>query len=298
MEPRLGVFENDGRTIHYAEMGDPDAPLLLCLHGFPEYWAAWQEIMPRLAADFHVVAPDQRGFNRSFKPDMVEDYQTRYLVQDLGHIADHFSPDRPFALAGHDWGASVAYAFAFRRPDRLTHLVIVNGVHPFCFQKAIVEDAGQRRASQYMNRLRAPDADELMSADDFARTLNMIAGFSQSDWMTPETAEAYRAAWREKGALTAMLNWYRASPIVVPEPDETDVDAPLLDLPADALAVRVPHLVVWGEKDVALTPACLEGLDRFAADLTVRRVSDAGHWVLHERPDAVAEAMHTFLRGS
>ena len=94
-----------------------------------------------------------------------------------------------------------------------------------------------------------------------------------------------------------MLNWYRASPIVVPEPDETDVDAPLLDLPADALAVRVPHLVVWGEEDVALTPACLEGLDRFAADLTVRRVAEAGHWILHERPDAVAEAS-AFLRGS
>lgn len=295
MQPRFGVFEGEGRQFHYAEMGDPDAPLLLCLHGFPEYWAAWREVMPHLARDFHVVAPDQRGFNLSFKPELVEDYQARYLVQDAGLIADHFSPHSPFVLAGHDWGASVAYAYAFRRPDRLSRLVIVNGVHPYCFQRAIIEDEGQRRASQYINRLRAPDAEVLLSADDYARMLQMIAGFSTSGWMMPETTAAYRQAWRQKGALKAMLDWYRASPVVVPEPDATDIVAPILDLPVEAMSIATPHLVVWGERDAALTPACLNGLERFAPDLTVEHVPDAGHWILHEQPHAVAGAMHAFL---
>ena len=292
---RFGFHAVDGVELHYAAAGNPGNPLIICLHGFPEYWAAWREVMTALADRYHLVAPDQRGFNLSSKPQGVDAYRARHMVADLAVLADRFSPGRPFVLAGHDWGASIAYAYAFAHPGRLSHLVIANGVHPACFQRAIFEDEAQRKASQYINRLRAPDADELMSEDGFRRTLKMIAGFSQTDWMMEETRADYLKAWSEPGAMTAMLNWYRASPIAVPLPGEPPGDSFVLSLPGEAMAVRMPHLVVWGDVDEALRPVCLEGLDRYSPDLTIRKIAGAGHWILHEKPAEVANAIRLFL---
>ena len=292
---RFGFHAVDGVELHYAAAGNPGNPLIICLHGFPEYWAAWREVMTALADRYHLVAPDQRGFNLSSKPQGVDAYRARHMVADLAVLADRFSPGRPFVLAGHDWGASIAYAYAFAHPGRLSHLVIANGVHPACFQRAIFEDEAQRKASQYINRLRAPDADELMSEDGFRRTLKMIAGFSQTDWMMEETRADYLKAWSEPGAMTAMLNWYRASPIAVPLPGEPPGDSFVLSLPGEAMAVRMPHLVVWGDADEALRPVCLEGLDRYSPDLTIRKIAGAGHWILHEKPAEVANAIRLFL---
>lgn len=291
---RFGEATNGEVTIRYAAAGDPAAPLILMLHGFPEYWAAWKKVMLRLADRFHVVAPDQRGYNRSSKPQGVEAYRARHLAADVAAVADTLSPGRPFVLAGHDWGASVAYAYAFAHPERLSYLVIANGVHPACFQRAIFDDEGQRRASQYINRLTAADAEQLLSEDGYRRLMRMISGFSRTDWMTGEEADAYRRAWSQPGALTAMLNWYRASPVMVPEPGAPAPHSPILDIPAEQLSVRVPHLLIWGEADEALRPVCFEGLEEYAPRLTVERVAGAGHWILHEKPDAVAAAIRTF----
>lgn len=294
---RFGFHATDGVELHYAAAGDPGKPLMICLHGFPEYWVAWRQVMTALSDRYHVVAPDQRGFNLSSKPAGVEAYRTRKMVADLAAFADHFSPGKPFVLAGHDWGASVAYAFAFAHPERLSHLLVANGVHPACFQRAILEDEAQRKASQYISRLRAPDAEALMTEDGFRRTLNMIAGFSQTDWITAEIKADYLEAWSRAGVMTAMLNWYRASPIVVPQPGAEPAVSPVLSLPDEAMTVHVPHLVIWGEADNALRPACLEGLDRYAPDLTIRKIAGAGHWILHEKPTEVAEAIRLFLTG-
>jgi epoxide hydrolase 4 len=295
---RFGFHATDAVKLHYAVAGDAEKPLMICLHGFPEYWAAWREVMNALAGHFHLVAPDQRGFNLSSKPDGIEAYRVRDMVADLAALADLFSPGKPFVLAGHDWGASVAYAYAFAHPERLSHLVVANGVHPACFQRAIFEDEAQRRASQYINRLRAADADALMSEDGYRRAFDMISGFSQIDWMTPQTRADYIEAWGRPGAMTAMLNWYRCSPIVVPRPGETAEDSHVLSLPAEAMAVRMPHLVIWGEADEALRPVCLEGLDRYASELTIRKIVGAGHWILHEKPAEIASTIRLFLAGS
>ncbi|MDN2581356.1 alpha/beta hydrolase [Aquibium sp. ELW1220] len=291
----FGFFDVGEGRLHYASAGDPSRPLILCLHGFPEYWAAWSGVMTELADAFFLVAPDQRGFNLSFKPQGEEAYRTRRTVADLAALVDHLSPRRPFILAGHDWGASVAYAYAFSHADRLSHLVIANGAHPVCFQRAILEDQGQRSASQYFHTLRAPGAAARMAENDFARTMKMLAGFSRTDWLTPEIAAGYRAAWAQPGAMEAMLHWYKSSPIVVPKPGDVVDDAPLLAVAPERVTVAMPHLVLWGEADEALRPACLEGLDDFAPDLTVERVPGAGHWILHEKPAAVAAAIRTFL---
>ncbi len=293
--PRFQTVNVGDVSLNVVIDGDPSRPAVVCLHGFPEYWGAWSEVMERLAGDFFVVAPDQRGFNTSSKPAGIEAYRTRHMVADLAMLADHFSPGRPFVLAGHDWGASVAYAYAFAHPDRLSHLVIANGVHPVCFQRAIYDDAGQRQASQYMNRLKAADAEELLSANGFRKLLRMIDGFSSSSFMTRDRREAYIDAWSQDGALTGMLNWYRASPIVVPAPGEPAPPSLILDLPEEQFRVAMPHLLLWGEEDQALRPACFEDLGRFAADLTIERIPGASHWILHEKPDEVAAAIRRFL---
>src|SRR4051812_18661925 len=119
---RFGTFENGEIELNYAACGSAEHPLVICLHGFPEYWAAWSAVMWELCGSFHVVAPDQRGFNLSFRPGGVEAYRPRHMVRDLAAFADHLSPNRPFILAGHDWGASIAYAYGFAYPERLTHL--------------------------------------------------------------------------------------------------------------------------------------------------------------------------------
>ena len=281
--------------MHYAAVGDPSKPLVICLHGFPEFWVAWRGVMEALSDRYYLVAPDQRGFNLSSKPEGVDSYRAKHMVADLASLADTLSPRRPFVLAGHDWGASVAYAYAFAHPDRLSSLVIANGVHPACFQRAINDDEEQRAASQYINRLRAADAEELMSEDGFRRLFNMLAGFSRTSWMTDAVKRDYLDAWQKPGALTAMLNWYRASPIDVPAPGEPAPASKVLDIPVEALAVKMPHLVVWGEADEALRPSCIDGLGTYAPDLTLRVVSGTGHWLLHERPDEVAALIRDFL---
>ena len=293
---RFGENTAGGITLRYAAMGRSGAPLILMLHGFPEYWAGWRAVMERLADRYFLVAPDQRGYNLSSKPEGVENYRARHLVGDIAALADTLSPDQPFALAGHDWGASIAYAYAFTHPGRLTHLVIANGVHPACFQRAIFDDPDQRRASQYINWLRSSKAELKLPEDDFARMKRMLSGFSDTGWMDDAELRTYRAAWSEPGALTGMLNWYRASPVIVPEPGAaTPPGKSVLDLPVGAMTVAAPHLVLWGEADVALLPSCLDGLDRYAPELAVKKIAGAGHWILHEKPDEVAAAIAGFV---
>lgn len=295
MDASFVTHDTGAVRLNVALAGDPSAPLLICLHGFPEYWAGWARVMRELAGDFRLAAPDQRGFNLSSKPEGVDAYRVGHMVADLASLADSLSPGRPFALAGHDWGASVAYAYAMAHSHRLSHLVIANGVHPVGFQRAIIEDPEQRRASQYINRLRAPDAEALLAEGGFRRLLHMIEGFSHAPFLDDRARAGYVEAWSQPGALTGMLNWYRATPLVVPPVDEPAPDVPLLAMPEDPFMVRVPHLVVWGEADLALRPSCLRGLDRFAPGLAVERIADAGHWLLHEKPGEVAAAMRAFL---
>lgn len=289
----FGEHDTGEARLRYAEIGPREAPLVICLHGFPEYWVAWRGVMEALAGNFRLVAPDQRGYNRSSRPQNVEAYRSKELVADIAALADHLSPNRPFALAGHDWGASVAYAYAFRHPQRLAHLVIANGVHPVCFQRAILDDPAQREASQYINLLRSTRAEELLAADGFRRLMGMIEKFSTADFMDEDTRAGYLDAWRQEGVLTGMLNWYRAAPIVVPGLGEQAAMPELMS--AGNFEVRMPHLLLWGEADEALLPSTIVGLGDFAPDLTIRRFADAGHWILHEKPRKVAAVMKDFL---
>lgn len=295
MHFRFDFAEVNGISLHYAACGEPHAPLILFLHGFPEYWAAWADVMPHLAGDYFCVAPDQRGFNLSSKPGNQSDYAARHMVEDACQLAERLAPGRPIVLAGHDWGASVAYAFAMRHPDRVSRLVIANGVHPGTFQTALLTDPEQIAASQYFHLLRDPKAEEVMSRDNYARLMGMLERFSQTPFLTEDAKARYRDAWAQPGALTAMLNWYRASPIYVPEAGTTPDPDKALKIDPEQLRITMPHLLIHGIEDQALRPSSFAGIEAFAPQVEVHRVEGAGHWILHERPGLVAETMKEWL---
>jgi pimeloyl-ACP methyl ester carboxylesterase len=285
----------NGVELHVRAVGDPDAPLLVLLHGFPEHSGAWDEVLPALAGQFHAVAPDQRGYARSSKPEGVDAYRVKNLVRDVLALSERLSPGRPFNLVGHDWGGSVAYATAIAAPARIARLAVINGVHPGPFQRALIEDEAQRRASSYMHTLRDPSAEERLSADNFGKLVGMLSRFGPQPWLTPERQARYIEAWSPPGALTGMLNWYRASPLLVPHPGEAVDPAKVMQLDPARLRVRMPHLVIWGMDDRALLPVSRATLPDYCDDLAVREIEGADHWVVHQRTTEVIGHLRDFL---
>ena len=292
---RHTTVQVNGIELHLRSMGEPTAPLVLFLHGFPEYSGAWDDVLPAFAGACHAVAPDQRGYARSSKPEGVEAYRIKHLVRDILALGELLSPQRPFALVAHDWGASVGYATAIAAPKRISKLVVINGVHPGPFQRALVEDEAQRQASGYMHYLRDPKAEAGLSANNFEKLLGMLVRFGPQPWLIPQTRAGYLEAWSPPGALTGMLNWYRATPLVVPKPGDAVDPATLPKLDPAQLRVRMPHLVVWGMDDRALLPVARATLADYCDDLSVVEIAGADHWVVHQKTGEVIGHIRDFL---
>jgi pimeloyl-ACP methyl ester carboxylesterase len=284
-----------GVTLNVALAGDPGAPPVILLHGFPESHRTWRAIAPLLQDRFRLVMPDLRGFAGSDKPEGVDAYRTDKVVADLLALADALEIGR-FALVGHDWGGAAAWAAAIKGDPRIERLAIINSPHPVIFQKSLVEDADQRAASQYITAFRTPGFERAVAAMGFETFFDKTFGGHVDLALIPhEEKRRYVAEWAEPGALTAMFNWYRASPLVVPGPGAT---VPTPDWVLGAFPkVRIPTLVVWGMRDVALLPVQLDGLDRLVDGLTVVRLPNAGHFAPWEAPEAVAAALAPFLDG-
>lgn len=282
-----------GITLNVATGGPPGEEAIIFLHGFPESHRTWREIAPVLAGDYFVVAPDQRGFAGSDKPVGVENYRADRIVEDLIALADMLDIGR-FTLVGHDWGGAVSWLAALRHPDRIRRLVIINAPHPLVFQKSLIEDPNQRAASQYITAFRNPEMErglEAMGLDSFyART---FASHADIPRVSDEERAAYLADWGAPGALTAMLNWYRASEVVVPAPGEQAELPAWTRLPFPKIVV--PTLVIWAMRDTALLPVQLGGLYDLVEDLRIVQVPDAGHFIPWEKPGPVIRAIDDFM---
>lgn len=290
-----GLTLPTGVTLNVALAGPVDAPPVVFLHGFPESHRTWRGMEP-LLGDFRLIMPDQRGFGGSDRPEGVEHYRTDRIVDDLFALADALGLER-FALVGHDWGGAVAWAAAIRGDPRLSRLAIANAPHPVVFQKSLIEDSGQRAASQYVTAFRTPGFEAAVEAMGweafFDKSFSPHVGLAA---IPAEERARYIADWSRPGALTAMLNWYRASRLLVPRPGVT---VPIPDWLLGAFpSIRIPTLVVWGMRDKALLPVQLEGLDRLVDYLTIVRVEDAGHFLPWEKPEALAAPLRSFLRGA
>jgi len=267
--------EVNGVKLHYVEQGT--GALILFLHGFPEFWYEWRDLIPEFASDYHAVAPDMRGYNLSDQPERVEAYQVPVIVEDVHALAVSLSAHR-FVLVGHDWGGVIAWAYASAHPEMLDKLIIVNAPHPVIFARELAGNPAQRQASAYFNLFQSPQAEAFLAQNDFALLQGLIR-----PWAPPAVIEEYLACWRR--GLTGALNYYRAA----------QLHSPVAEGLPQMNTIATPTLVIWGEKDIALLTGNLDGLDRYVTDLTVRRVPDGTHWVIHEKTAEVIRYMREFL---
>jgi pimeloyl-ACP methyl ester carboxylesterase len=283
----------NGITLHYARSGS--GPLMVFLHGFPEFWYAWKDQLDEFGTDHLAVAPDMRGYNLSSKPASVEDYRMPALVEDVQGLASKLgaSPSRTFVLVGHDWGGVVAWAYAMAHPEMLDKLVIINAPHPAVFRREIQENPAQQKASAYMLMFRSAEAEKTLSANNHERLVNIVLGEGlKQGHFTEADKKAYLEAWSQPGALTGGLNYYRAAQVGPPSGGQTSANTLATAMPK----ISVPTLVIWGEKDTALLTGNLNGLDEHVSALTVKRIPDGTHWVVHEKRDVVNGYIREFIR--
>ena len=278
--------------LHYASCGAPGAPLMVFLHGFPEFWYAWRALLPAFGDRFHAVAPDLRGYNLSDKPADVRAYRAPALVADIDALVRGLGHER-CVLVAHDWGGAAAWSYAIAHPQRVARLVILNSPHPVLFARALAHDAGQQAASQYMNWLRRPGSEAVLARDDFTRLDEFFLRLGGAAWFHGEVRDAYHAAWAQPGAIAGGVNYYRASPLYPPVGD--DPGAARLALAEDDFVVRAKTLVIWGDGDTALLPVLLGGLDRLVPDLRIVRLADATHWLVHEQPQRIIREISGFV---
>jgi len=282
----------NGVSLHYAHCGK--GPLIIFLHGFPEYWDMWKEQLEEFGKDYLAVAPDMRGYNLSSKPQEVSQYKQRYLMEDIRLLAEHLG-FRKFILAAHNWGGAVAWTFAMFYPQCLEKLVIVNAPHPAIFERELRNSPEQREASSYMLLFRSPEAEKKLSDNNYSYLLKMAFGeIIKNGVLTGDDVKGYITAWSQPGALTGGLNYYRAANV---EALENPVDAVKKPALGESLPeVSVPTLVIWGEKDSALLPGCIEGLENYITDCTIKRIPDASHWIVREKPGLVSQLIRDFLK--
>jgi pimeloyl-ACP methyl ester carboxylesterase len=268
----------NGIRLHWVEMGA--GPLVVLLHGFPEFWYSWRHQIPVLAERFRVVAPDLRGYNLSEKPQAGYDIET--LTDDVRALIHSLGEDRA-VIVGHDWGGVIAWAFAARFPEATEKLVIMNAPHPRRFQETMSSGIRQLLRSSYVLFFQIPRLPELLLGANqcwlLARAMQRSA--ASADTFSADDLDRYREAMSRPGALTAALGYYRA---IFRTRSQT---LQLGNVPS-------PTLVLWGIQDTALGRELAEGLEQWVPDITVRYL-DCGHWTQQERPQEVNRYLMEFL---
>ncbi len=264
----------------------PDAPLALCLHGFPEVALSWAAQMPVLAAlGYRVWAPNQRGYGLSSRPGHREDYALEHLLADVAALIDASGASR-VVLLGHDWGAIVAWCFAARRVRPLEKLVIINVPHPVCFARAL-RRPGQMLRSWYAGFFQIPRLPEWLLGRRGAQPVVDLMLRSSTDpaHFPRELLEATRANAAQPGALKAMIDWYRAL---------IRGGGLRRQLRQGFPVIEVPTLMLWGEKDTALAKHTTNGTEAFVRDLELRFLPGVSHWVQQDATEVCNKALQTF----
>ena len=285
-----------GTTLACRGAGEGRVRVLL-LHGFPEAAFVWDEVMQALAPQVACLAPNLRGYPGSSAPADVAAYRAKHLVADIVATIEAVAETPGAALdllVAHDWGGALAWNLAAQRPDLVKRLLIINSPHPATFLRELRHSPAQQAASAYMRFLCRPDAEALLAERGFARLWPFLAqnqGPVSPAWLTPALRAQYEHAWSQ--GLTGPLNYYRASPLRPPAgPDDA---LHTLALPDEAVTVRVPTTVLWGEQDAALLPGLLQGLARWVPDLDLVPVPQASHWIVHEQPALVVATIKRLL---
>ncbi|AGF72034.1 alpha/beta fold hydrolase [Corynebacterium halotolerans] len=283
LEPgwRETMLTANGVRLHVVEAGEPDAPLVLLLHGFPEFWWGWRRQINALAeVGYHVVVPDLRGYNDSEVPQGVAAYQLDILADDVVALADAYDADR-FHLVGHDWGGVISWWVAARHPERLRHLVVMDAPHPGVWLRQVLRHPSQALRSTYAAFFQLPLVPEaVLGSFNFTALRAMMRRTAREGTFDPGDLDRYAAAWSHPGSLTGMLNYYRA--LVRRE------EAP----PA---RITPPTLILWGENDAALELHIAERALELCDDGRLVVVENASHWLHLEQPHRINAELVDFL---
>lgn len=286
----------NGIHLNVVDEGPVDAPVLIFLHGFPESHRTWRHQIAHFSDRFRCIAPDQRGYRGSSKPQAVEAYTPDKLIGDIFLLADALGIGS-FSIVGHDWGGALAWGVALGGQHlRVNKAIIANAPHPAIFQKLLYTHPVQREASQYIRGFRDPANDALVKEHGLTALLLKEVKWDRPSAMEPNERDALLLDWQNRDAAFGMLNYYRASPIDVPTMD-APFEVPAGYTPPVLPKLTIPTLVIWALDDLALPPENLEGLEEIIDPLTIVRVPDCGHFVPWEAPDAVNAAMEAFLAG-
>jgi epoxide hydrolase 4 len=281
IEIREGYADVGDVTLHYVEAGE--GPLLVLLHGFPEFWFGWrQQIAPLAAAGFRVVAPDTRGYNLSSRPEGVAAYSVDALAADIRGLIRALGASSAM-VAGHDWGGSIAWTLATDHPEVVDRLAVLNAAHPHRLQQGL-HSPSQLRKSWYFFFFATPGLpEEVVQARDWHFFRHFLADANPP--YTPEELERYVEAWSQPGAAAGMINYYRSS-----------VRESSKQAKAEHPPISAPTLVIWGQRDRYLGEDLAEpdagdvpNLDR------VERLADASHWVHHDEAERVNQLLTGFF---
>lgn len=282
--PELNVTDRTcdagGITIHYVEAGT--GPLVVLLHGFPEFWYSWRNQIPTLAAaGFHVVAVDLRGYNESSKPQGIAAYRLPELAKDIGGLITQIG-EGPCVLAGHDWGGGVAWLTAMLHPELVRRLIILNSPHPVAYLREMRRSPRQQWRAKYQLLFHPPWlAEFVLRRFRFALLRRSLARFG---CFTAGEIERYVDAWAKPGALTGMANYYRAMRL-------------RKGMRGLVRRIDIPTLMIWGDLDPFFTPETLTDFMEYVPDLRIEHISDSGHFVQTDAPVKVSELMIGFIRG-
>ena len=283
MELEHSTIETNGVRLHVVQAGPKSGTPVVLLHGYPEFWYGWRKQIPALVeAGCRVIVPDQRGYNLSDKPEGVKAFSMDELVKDVIGLIDALGYEK-VNLVGHDWGAVVAWVVAHQHPERLHRLGILNVPHPAVMKRFLQRDFEQLRRSWYVFFFQLPWLPEaVMSAQDWRGMVRALRGSGRIDTFTNEDIEKYKEAWSQPGAMTAMINWYRA--VLRYQPP----------IPTDA-RIRVPTLMMWGMKDTALSHRMARPSMDYCDEGNLIFFPEATHWVQHDEAESVNHYLIDFL---
>lgn len=276
--------ETNGVRLHVVEAGPQDGPLVILLHGFPEFWYGWRhQLAPLAEAGYRVVVPDQRGYNLSDKPRPVSAYRLDLLAADVEGLMRASGRERAHVV-GHDWGAAVAWWLALRRPERVASLAVLNVPHPVVMRRHLLRNPRQRRRSWYIFFFQLPWLPEwYLRRRNWRNAVRALRSARRGSFEEADL-ERYREAWSRPGAMRAMLGWYRAA----------------LRGAAQRLAdvrVHVPTLILWGVHDVALGRELAAPSRDLCDAAELVFFEEASHWLQHDEPEAVCSRLLAFLAG-
>jgi pimeloyl-ACP methyl ester carboxylesterase len=275
MDLEHSTIKTNGIRLHVVQAGPKSGVPVLLLHGFPEFWYGWRKQIPAFAAaGCRVIVPDQRGYNQSDKPPGIKSYRIEELINDTLGLIDALEYEK-VNLVGHDWGALVAWTLATRHPERLHRLGVINVPHPAVMWRFLRRDFEQMRRSLYAFFFQFPWLPEtIMHLGNWGVAANGMRRSGKQNAFSEEDTEKYKEAWSQPGAMTAMLNWYRAAARYQPEF-------------TDDIKVKIRTLILWGVQDLALSRRMARPSLDYCEDGNLIFFPDATHWVQHEEPEEV-----------